>query len=245
MEALYTLDAGVSEAVVAIDEINLWADSWAWNNTASKLLTIIFQQLRKRSLSFYLTCQNFQWLNNRLRWQTDLHVRCFDWSHGHPGVEPGSIIKQTLYDMSGFFTGYPFGGDHKGYDGYGTRNVVDRLFYGKRFWGIYDTLNVFTPEEYSTRYKEVKETKLIQGGQVVTIDSPSEVAKKVEFVTTCLKAEGVNTVTIPVLKQRLEGMGLHGDLRQLGRYLKDSGFTFIRSRKGNYYSLEDNFGEEA
>jgi len=243
MESLYVLDSGVQGCIVAIDEVNLWADSWSWQNVASRLLSIVFQQIRKRSLSFYLTCQNFQWLNTRLRWQTDLHTRCFDWSHGHEGVEPGALIKQTLYDMSGFFTGYAFSEDHRGYDPGSGKNVAERLGFMKPYWGIYNTLNIFTPDEYNTKYKEVRETKLITGGQVVAFDSPSEVGSKVRFVADCMKGEGIKDITIPSLRDRLSGMGVNADLRQLGRFLKDAGFTFKQSRKGNFYSLEDNFGE--
>jgi hypothetical protein len=242
MEALYVLDSGVRDCLVCIDEVNLWADSWSTRAVSAQAIVTLFQQIRKRTLSFYLTTQNFTWLNNRLRWQTDLHVACRDFSHGHSGIERGAFVTQRLYDMSGIFTGEPYTEEREYREE--RRNVVDRMLFGKPFWNIYDSYHEFSQDEYNTKYVRSRDTKVIRNGQVTTMDSPGELAGKAKFMADCMAAENIgNKITMEQMRAYLPTYGIDIDLKQCGRYLKAAGFELKRSRQGNYYSLKDSFLE--
>jgi len=234
MELLYTLDRGVSDGIVAIDEINLWADSWSTQNVAARLLTAVFQQIRKRSLSFYLTTQNFNWINTRIRWQTDLHIACSDISYKYHEMERGAFIHQKLFDMSGIFSGDPFRDDN-----WNNNNVKERLGFLKPYWKAYNTLNEFDYESVTTKYKVEHETKVIRDGQVFASESNQEVAGKINFMAGVLRGEGIKTISIPEMENYLKSFGVSTDLTHAGWYLKGMGFEYKRSRKGNFYQVND------
>jgi len=242
MEALYVLDSGVRNCVVAIDEINLWADSWSTQAVSSKMLVVLFQQIRKRNLSFYLTVQSFAWLNNRIRWQTDLHVSCRDYSFGKQDIERGCLIAQNLRDMSGIFTGRPWTPDSYYSQ---NRNEVDRLFVtGKVFWPMYNSYHEFELSDMSTKYVFRKETKIISNGEMSDMDSPGEMYGKVCFMLDSLRAEGKTELGVGQMQEYLQYYGINSGLKNAGKFFKDCGVEFKRSRKGNYYKIVDEFGQQ-
>jgi len=234
MEALYTFDVGISDGVVCIDEINLWADSANWMSIGSKLIASIFQLLRKRSLSFYLTVQNFQWLNNRLRWQTDLLVRCYDLCYRYHNLEPGDIVSQSRVDLSGILTGKVYN------PAMPKESTSERLLRTRRFKGIYNTLLEFDYLDIqSNKYKIDSTTKVIRDG-VITEKPTLEAAKNnVRFMLDSLRAEGKQMITVDDMKSIVRDYGIEQGFTTVGRILSKEGVTFRRSRKGDYYLLSD------
>ena len=138
MDALYTFDEELVQGLVCIDEINLWANSRRSIANTNLLLTSIFQQIRKRGLSFFFTVQEFSWVDNRIRWQVDLQFKCRDNSHTQYGrdkkLKPGEEISIKLIEHSGLISGYT----------YAETNQV-RLFnlFGKPVFNAYNTEEEF------------------------------------------------------------------------------------------------------
>ncbi len=135
IDSLRVFDKDMSNGTIAIDEINLWADSLSTLAVGNKLISAVFQLLtRKRGLAFRLTVQNFKWLTNRIRWQTDLVIACSDMCYLYHELEPGECISQSIVDMSGVFSGHPFEDREDN-----TQNYRQQIFHCKPFRGIYDT----------------------------------------------------------------------------------------------------------
>jgi energy-coupling factor transporter ATP-binding protein EcfA2 len=153
-ENLLAMSESLQQCVACIDEINLWFDSTRWMTQGNKLLGILLQQMRKRSMSLYYTSQNFRWNENRLRWQTDLLVFCQDMCRTPEGMEqklsPGEYIRISIMDLSGYLTGKPY--DQSG-------EVTSAILESKPIWQYYDTYNVVDPWQAMSKV-ELKRPKL-------------------------------------------------------------------------------------
>jgi len=206
MEALITLDQEMRSSVIAIDEVNLWADSHQWQAISAQMIEAIFQQLRKRKLSFLLSVQDFSWLVNRLRWQTDLRIETFDLSYQYPSMERGTFFSQRWFDLSGKMSGFPYTKDT--YD----RSVRSCMFYGKPFWNIYDTMNEFGYDSLTTKYKIKKTVKVIDcsgnGQQGTSFEGENSNSTQLQHVIGGLIADGKETVNLRDLWRSALGNGM-------------------------------------
>ncbi len=242
MESLYTFDAQMAEGVVLIDEINLWADSQNSQALAARLLANIFQLIRKRKLSFYLSTQNFKWLNNRLRWQTDLLIHSVDLCHVYRNLSPGHYSGLRLTDMSGFFTGYSIDDDYgntRGGADAQARNTKELTFHGRPFWVVYDTNQEFNPLDAMTRYSFDRKERVISQGTVRDALSPADIEGRVRFHLDNLRAEGRDEVDIGDMATGLRSMGIPTDLKRLSATLKRHGADFQSGKDGGYYRLSE------
>ena len=72
-----TMDYG--GGCVLYDEVNMEAaESTRFSSSANLQFSYAIQQIRKRQLSLIWTCQGWNWIDNRLRWQTDFVMACRD-----------------------------------------------------------------------------------------------------------------------------------------------------------------------
>ncbi len=240
MESLYSFDSGLAKGVLLIDEVNLWADSFASMAVSSRLLASVFQLVRKRQLSIFMSCQAFKFLNSRLRWQTDCLVSCFDMSHLYPNLERGAVISLTFKDLSGIFTGVPYSDDSDDYRHLrgDIRNEGHLTFYGKPFWGIYDSWQEFDVLGAMTKYKVERATRVIDSqGVIRDALGSADIDGMVKFYLDGVKASGVEKLSLSEAKEGLSAMGLTSDLRSYGPYLRRYGCQFHQSRNGDYYAL--------
>lgn len=226
MRSLYTFDEQLNEGIVCIDEINLWASNRRSMSVANRLINSTMQLIRKRRLSFLFTVQDFNWLDSQLRWQTDLLFRCRDlyhWTHAEPGVN----ISWKVEDLSGLTTGVPFAEFPK---------VFEWNFYGKPIWPFFDTEHEFDimaanrPVELQLG-KQVIEYKDIEGA--VT----DERGANIRDALSTLRELGYERISVEDAKAYFQSCGIQGDTRQLGKYLKEAGFRYKQTRKGNFYEF--------
>jgi hypothetical protein len=160
MNALYALEEGIKDLVVAIDEIQYFSDSRKWQSMRNRLLNAIFMQLRKRGLDVLCTVKTPNWLDSRLRdMELDIIVQCCDWHFKNQDYPKGKYINLKWYDWSGSWTGQPWYASHKGkgnYDGMGMGIDPDLemdLKFMERIWPIYHTEQVIDYIETLTDVK--------------------------------------------------------------------------------------------
>jgi len=155
-DALLSLSDALEECVVAIDEINLWFPSMRAMANANRIAGILAQLIRKRNISLCYTTQNFKWLDNMIRWQTDLLISCQDVFHTPAGKEEGigrgEYIRFVAIDRSGYLTGVP-------YDISGKYNTG--ILEAKPVWSYYKTKHVVDPWEAMSKVELKRKTKVV------------------------------------------------------------------------------------
>ena len=149
LDAFYALSEELQHGVVCIDETQNMSDSRSSLSLKNKIMNAIIAQVRKRSLNVYYTVQDINWVDMRLRFATDVEVKCFDLGYSPWGrtnrVEWGRIIRCCFKDMSGYMTGTPY---------FQSGHYYKRcLFKGYKFWDCYDTSKVTDLEEAFTSVK--------------------------------------------------------------------------------------------
>jgi len=134
----------VGSGMLFVDEVNL-EFSEARRAMTNRNLTFnkLLQQLRKKTLNLIYTVQHEMWVDDRLRFQTDVFIRCQDILLKPGGLslpyEFGTYCDWTIFDMSGYL------GSGSYYDT-GKPHSTKR-FYGRRWWNTFDTLEVQGEDE--------------------------------------------------------------------------------------------------
>jgi len=239
-DRLYDFDQSFQHGLVLIDEINLWADSRRSMNVSNRLLTYIFQLIRKRRLSFYLTVQNFDWLDKRIRWQTDVLIKCFDLSFAYHELTPGEAISQTLIDLSGAMTGHPAG--ERDEHNYWHRPDVRRTMHAKDFFKVYDTFAEFDVRTLATqRLRFHSTTKMIGDGEdSMPAESPLLHGDSLDSMIVSLRDSGVRSIPSKELQTILNREGIKASKQNIGRRLKALGLVYHRGRSGDTYDFPEN-----
>ena len=106
----------LNNCMVAIDEMQSWADRRAWNSTKGKLFQYALMQKRKNAVHLAGTIQGYEWLEGRVAFQVDLEICCSDAYHilkyrdDLPAWKklPGQYIMLRVRDRSGKLTGLPY-----------------------------------------------------------------------------------------------------------------------------------------
>lgn len=229
MNALYTFDSGLREGVVLIDEVNLWASNRRSMSVANRLLNSVMTLIRKRKLTFMFTCQNYQWLDSQLRWQTDALILCHDQHYSYPQryPEPGQMISQTWRDMSGIYTGRPY---HE------TGKEYYQFFLAKPYWGCYDSWQEFDVVDASRSVIQLTDKKVIDYRAKSQLLNDTG-AKSISEVLEELRSHGLNQLTSSEAKEFLDSQGFNIDSRYIGRLMKRAGYTYKQTRQGNLYVL--------
>lgn len=130
------MNFNLENGLVFVDEINL-EFSEARRSMTNKNLTFnkLIQQIRKKQINMIYTVQSELWIDNRLRWQTDIFIKCQD-SRMRPGGNRlphlwGEVGYWSIYDMSGILGAGSY---------FQTQRPVKTLkFYGKQWWNTYNT----------------------------------------------------------------------------------------------------------
>ncbi len=163
MEALIVFDKELVQCQVFVDEIDQFMDRQEWMAFSQRMINKVIQLIRKRKMSFWGTIQAFEWLNNRLQWQTDRVITCKDAAFTPWGRERnlafGEVIFLRAVDKSGRQTGTRF--DDSGL-------VYKSTWpYGKLYWRCYNTDFEFDPLAGATKYRlKVPVREIEVGGEV-------------------------------------------------------------------------------
>jgi hypothetical protein len=227
IEALVTFDEALINCWVFIDEIDQWADREEWYAVSQKLINASTQMIRKRKMSIMGTIQDFDWLNKRMQFQTDIVIKCREAAFSSAGQSHGWDLGEhsyvTFLDKSGVMTGYTYEESQKS---------ISRTFHGRRFWNVYDTSYEFDPLESKTKYKLKVPVKEIQVGGAadgvdsITIASEKKVKQEVAIhhVINDLKEKGVSTVRGPEFWEKVqEYLGPNDPVNKVsgGNYMRD------------------------
>jgi len=125
---------------VLVDEVNIeFSEARRSMTNRNLIFNKILQQLRKRALNMIYTVQHEMWIDNRLRWQTDIFIKTQDVCLRPGGIylpyDFGEYASWKLFDMSGIF-------------GQGTYSdtytpVIDGWqFSAKQWWNTFDTKQI-------------------------------------------------------------------------------------------------------
>jgi len=165
---LQQLDRVYENGVIFMSEVNTEiADARRAMAESNIKFSYIVQQIRHRKLNVIWDTQSEMMIENRLRWQTDVFIKCQDISllpsSRHTGI--GELSKWELYDMTGIVKGE------------NPVNTKDALFdtmvmWNRPWWNCYDTsfihgLNEVKPEEEQQSEAEIKALEIASDEKII------------------------------------------------------------------------------
>jgi hypothetical protein len=181
-------------------------------------------QIRKKKLSISCTLQDFDWLNNRADFQTDILVHCREaaftpWGRER-GLDLGVCSFLSFVDLKGYLTGYEYRE---------TGMEYQQVFQGQRFWGTYNTEYVFDPMTTQTKYKIKRpEKSLVVGPDGITvqdndfgrmIDDPESDYGILGQLVDELKQEGKIPIRTHDFWLEAKSRGVKGSSKALGSFV--------------------------
>jgi hypothetical protein len=226
-DCLYSLDKGLTEGTVVIDEAQYFSDSRSSNSLKNRLLNAIVAQVRKRSLNLYYSVKQSDWIDRRLNYETDVQVNCENLSYSDWGrknqVPSGAVILCRYYDLSGVITGHAVNKD------WWQSYLCKQFVIGRQVWGCYDTSQVIDLEEAFTNVKLDLKQRVISNKA-----HPGDISESLYDVADTIRAHRGNMVPTSEYWNLAESMGVEGSSRQLGRYLRDLGIVRKQQSGGSY-----------
>jgi len=215
-----------SNCCVVIDEVNIeFSEARRSMTNRNLIFNKILQQLRKRKLNVVYTVQHEMWIDNRLRGQTDVFIKCRDKCLQDGGwflpYDYGEQINWCVYDMRGIY-------GHGSYDDTQIPLLDGVTFFGKKWWHSFNTDQLQGDEEvYGQQRPPTDITKwswvysAIQ--ELVSTDrkklSDDYEMKEIDFYDYLSKYQSFQP----------------GDWREIRKYLRDGVPLFCRSSGGQNY----------
>jgi len=139
--------------IFCADEIQNFMDSKLHSSVFSRLVGRVAMQRRKLNMGIFYTVQNWQWLNDRLRWLTHLLTSCYDlrWSRWgkEESLKPGEMIRLTTFDCKGFYTGEPW------------TLLSRKILHSKDLWPYFDSYNAVDIYEGEKKFEIKRSTQVI------------------------------------------------------------------------------------
>ncbi len=240
-EELYGLSENLSNCVVSIDELPLYAESRTSMKVANRVINYTLMMARHRGMSFFYTTQRFGWVDNRIQYSTDVRVECKDAAklYGqHQGCKAGQVILLDLMDWSGQWTGRPF-------DEY-PKVFSYRLKQADKYWGTYDSYYIIDPFEASrgvTILSDRFEVDTRRNGGNGANSILSQYQGRIVNCFSSLAGEGTTRVEANPLWDMIECED-DGMRKELGKWLNNSGVEKKRSTKGYSYDFTNFKGGE-
>lgn len=160
----------LGKGLVVVDEVNVEFSEARRSQTNRNLqFNGLLQQLRKRQLDMIYTTQHEMWVDNRLRFQTDVFIQCQDVLL-KPGnarfqhADFGELCEWTIYDMTGIL-------------GKGSYLQTQQpagvfRFRAKHWWNTYDTNQVQGEgqESYGKDPKQSSQPSVERAGHIVAAE---------------------------------------------------------------------------
>lgn len=134
-----------SDVWIVVDEVNIeFSEARRSTTNRNLIFNKILQQLRKRKLNLIYTTQHEMWIDNRLRFQTDVFIKTRDICLQPGGIylpyEFGEWAEWNIYDMAGILG--------KGsYADHGIKYAQGLRFNARRWWNTFDTLEIQGEDE--------------------------------------------------------------------------------------------------
>jgi len=138
----YNLDKNIW---VVVDEVNIeFSEARRSSTNRNLIFNKLLQQLRKRQINMIYTTQHEMWVDNRLRFQTDIFIKTKDICLRPGGMylpyDFGEFAEWRVYDMTGIM-------GRGSYLEHGQRYADGLRFNGKQWWNTYDTLEIQGEDE--------------------------------------------------------------------------------------------------
>ena len=235
---ILSLDVGnVEGGVVFIDEINMSAAESSRHMSGANLeFSYAMQQIRKLGLSVVWTAQGWEWVDNRVRWQTDFCVMCRDCfqDKSYHATCYGDKSMWRVCDISGLTGKVPDS------DGRESQWIINYLvwtgaIWNKPIWAAYDTKETQTGgyiEAFKAAKAQEKYVKQFQVGEAK--DAPAK-----ELVESLIASE-IEAFYADSFWLK-NGVTRLGDKQRIGRQLKPyfnrrlttDGYFYERKNKQN------------
>lgn len=141
LDKMALLKFNIEDNVAAlVDEVNIeFSEARRSMSNRNIIFNKILQQLRKRAMNVIYTVQHEMWIDNRLRWQTDIFIKTRDVCLKPGGIflpyEFGEYASWRVYDMSGVF-------GQGSYAETMTPVIDDWRFNAKQWWNTFDTKEI-------------------------------------------------------------------------------------------------------
>lgn len=145
---MMSLDKKLMNCCIAIDEIGRWVNARRSTTDNNLVFDYIMQQIRKLRLSVLFSVQQLNWIDVRLRFQTDLEFECQDWYFKNRRVQKGTVILIDVRDLSGKASGTSY---------YKTGRIWRHMtLHAKPIWNWYNSyqtqdINEVNPFEFENK----------------------------------------------------------------------------------------------
>ncbi len=229
---------------VVYDEINMEAaEATRFSSSANLAFSYALQQIRKRQLTLLWTCQGWNWVDNRLRWQSDYVIACregmFEKNINTPAMGHKSVWR--VHDLSGISGKFDFDYELK-HHFISDFLTSKHLMYLRPWWGAYSTELLQGQENYMSKYKvSMKEKASVASqtlGEPVKVDLPevsNTVGELVQAVIAEVSAGKMDTVYCNYVWGLLDTKDRKIQ-SSVGKMFKDAGFKKAgNSVSGRYW----------
>lgn len=230
------------DCMIVVDETNVYlADAQRSTSNQALFFSYILQQMRKRKLDFIFTTQSEAFQTSRVRFQTDLYIKCRDLAMvpkmGEAFINPdpdelGHKSEWTLYDMSGVIVGDIL----QGHD-YRTNQIdwyAKKLVWNTPFWGCYSS-------ELLQRREKIKLNNASQStNYTYDEDYVAELARRYNAPAQMLQRLAGQNIKRMQKAELWQSLGIgddHSMKVKIGRILKQLGCESLNRGKGNEYIL--------
>lgn len=176
-ELIYCLDVPdltnkYMKSVIAWDEIDKRVSSHSWQSVFNKICQRFMTYIGKLEMTFLMTAQFINLVDNQIRIQIDAEIQCTDLSYMYSNLERGAYIGQLAKDISGRYTGRMFKD---------TGREYPQTLILKDFWPIFDTKHFPATVLESLQKVEIRQDKRVldlRGGGIQNIFGDNEEFKR-------------------------------------------------------------------
>lgn len=185
------------------DEIQNFLDSKLHSSVFARLVGRVGMQRRKLNMGILYTVQNWQWLNDRMRWLTHLLTNCYDlywtpWGKDQ-GIKRGEVLRLTTFDCKGFYTGKPWS------------LFSQKILNGRKLWPYFESYMAVDIYEGEKKFEVKRQSYIVDlrppkedNGEVIEATEPGFDIEKDRGLLENLADSGVSAKTINDLARRLQ-----------------------------------------
>ena len=162
---LNNLDKVYQHGTIFMDEINQGvAEARRSMKQENLMFSYLLQQIRKRDLDIIWTAQSEMHVEDRLRFQTDIIIKCHDVSLLNKNAGVGEYSKWEIWDYSGLVSG-----------GEGLSKLpASPVIFNKPWWNVFDTTQMQAGEEEEEAEEDKEQTELVNkiANYIMNFDKP-------------------------------------------------------------------------
>lgn len=232
---VYSLDRGLDNSLILVDEAPIFADSKGSQRIAQRLIGYSLMQSRHSHVSWFFTAISESWLDTRIRASMDLKLACRDASKFCPtmGLRRGEWIWVDLYDTSGQMTGRPYG--FNSHDEWGYHETFD-VHLGSIF-GAWSTLESQDPFEALSKVDVSNRTTYDLGKKEKDAETIDRIGETLRHIRKTRSGDDLRIESEELRTSINDVYKIDWDSRKLGQVLKSLGCTRHQVSGGYIYDL--------